>query len=509
MPSEDEQLAVVRALATTDPSPDAELDELIRYVARVCGAPSAILGLNGRTRLWFKSRLGVEASEAPKFALPLDVEFIEDTARDPRSSHHPLLALTPGARFLVIAPLREGSVEVGVLAIMDRKPRTLAPHHLEALRFAAHVALGIVKLRRRVRLLEALLESSPDLFYAFDPAGRYIYASDRGARAMGLDPARMVGRTRQELGWDPEYGAQFQALLRLAVTTGQPIEDAREVPTAHGSVQHESVIAPLRGHRGEIEGVAVTARDVTTRMATEAERRAALEAARRAIRQRDDVLAVVSHDLRNMLNVFRLTTASLAAELPDNTAAARELVSRLQGQASSMSRLADDLVDVGSIDAGSLRVARSGCDARTIAEDALLNVQPLAKQKAIALEAHLPAPGTLVHCDRRRILQVFANLLGNAVKFTDAGAVRLDVSIDEREVRFSVSDTGAGISPEHLPHLFERYWQAREGERSGAGLGLYIARGIVEAHGGRIWADSTRGKGTRISFTLVRAQPAH
>jgi signal transduction histidine kinase len=113
-----------------------------------------------------------------------------------------------------------------------------------------------------------------------------------------------------------------------------------------------------------------------------------------------------------------------------------------------------------------------------------------------------------VHCDRHRILQVFANLLGNAVKFTEEGGVRLEVAVDEREVSFSISDTGAGISPEHLPHLFERYWQAREGERSGAGLGLYIARRIVEAHGGRIWADSARGKGTRISFTLVRPQPA-
>jgi len=505
MPSEDEQLSITRALAITDPSPDAELDQLVRYVARVCNAPSAVLGLFGRTRLWFKSRLGVEASETPKFALPPDIEVIEDTARDPRGSRSPLLASAAGAQFLAIAPLREGPVEVGVLAIMDRMPRTLAPHHVDALRSAASLALGIVKLRRRVRLLEALLESSPDHFYAFDAAGRYIYASERGARAMGLDSARMLGRTWQELGWDPGYGAQFQGMLRLALTTGQPIEDAREVSTPGGLAQHEYVLAPLRGQQGEIEGVAVTARDVTARMAAEAERRAALEAARRAVRQRDDVLAVVSHDLRNMLNVFRLTTASLATELPEETVAARELVARLQGQASSMSGLVDDLVDVGRIDAGSLRIVRAGCDVRTLAEDALLSVQPLAKQKAISLEAQLPAPGTLVHCDRRRILQVFANLLGNAIKFTDEGAVRLEVSIEEREVCFSVSDTGAGISSEHLPHLFERYWQAREGERSGAGLGLYIARGIVDAHGGRIWADRTREKGTRISFTLARS----
>jgi signal transduction histidine kinase len=104
------------------------------------------------------------------------------------------------------------------------------------------------------------------------------------------------------------------------------------------------------------------------------------------------------------------------------------------------------------------------------------------------------------------VLQVFANLLGNAVKFTEKGRIRVEVTAGEREVRISVSDEGRGISPEHLPHLFERYWQARAGGATGAGLGLYIARGIIEAHGGRIWADSIPGKGTTISFTLARAR---
>ena len=507
MPSEDEQVSLARALAITDPSPDPELDELVRYVARVCKVPAVVLGLLGRTRLWFKSHVGVDASETPKFPLPLDIEVVEDIALDPRGSAIPLAAVVSGARFLALASLREGPVEVGVLAILDRKPRTLAPHHADVLRTAANVAAGIIKLRRRVQLREALLESSPDRFYAFDSGGRCIYASERGAQAMGLDSARMLGRTWQELGWDPEYATRFQGMLRLALTTGQLIEDAREVSTARGLMHHEYVFAPLRGQRGEIEGVAVTARDVTARSAAEAERRAALETSQRAVRQRDDVLAVVSHELRNMLNVFRLTGASLAAELPEGTAQARELVTRMQGEASSMSRLVDDLVDVARIDAGTLRIARARCDALKLAEDALLHVQPLALRKGISLQAQLPAPGTLVQCDRRRILQVFANLLGNAVKFTDSGGVQLDVTVDEHDVRFSISDTGAGISPEHLPHLFERYWQAREGERSGAGLGLYIARRIVEAHGGRIWADSAPGKGTRIAFTLARSQP--
>jgi PAS domain S-box-containing protein len=504
MPSEDEQLSAVRALTVTDPSPDSESDELVRYVARVCNAPSAVLALIGRSRLWLKARLGIEAAEVAKFALPPDIEVIEDAARDSRVLGHPLLGLAPGARFLAIAPLREERVDLGVLAVMDRKPRTLAPHHADALRSAASQAVGILKLRRRVRLLETLLESSPDQFHAFDSRGRYIYVGERGARAMGLESARMLGRTWQELDLEPDYRAQFYGLLRLALNTGRLIEDAREVSTPAGPAHYEYALAPVRGQRGEIEGVAVTARDVTARVTADAERRAALVTAQRAVRQRDDVLAVVSHDLRNMLNVFRLGASSLAEELPEDATTARGLVTLLQNHVESMARLLNDLVDVGRIGAGSLRVVPAGCDARDLTQEALRAVQPLARQKGISVEARLPDRGVLVRCDRRRILQVFANLLGNAVKFTGEGRITVEVSVAEREVCFAVSDTGAGISPEYLPHLFERYWQAPQGERSGAGLGLYIARGIVEAHGGRIWAGNMQGKGARISFTLLR-----
>jgi len=505
MPSEDERLSVIRALTVTDPSPDADADELVRYVARVCATPCAVLGLMGRSRLWFKSRLGVAAPDIPKFVLPLDVEVVESAPRDYAGRGDALLALVPGARFLAMAPLRDGSAELGVLAVMDRRARALGPHQADALRSGAAQALAMLKLRRRVRLLEALIESSPDQFHAFDAAGRYVYASERAAHAMGLDPERMLGRTWEEVGWDPEYRAQFYAMLRLALRTGRLVEDARTLATSRGEVHYEYALAPLRGPRGEIEGVAATARDVTSRMAAEAERREALETAQRAVRQRDDVLAVVSHDLRNMLNVFRLTTASMINDLPEDAVAARSRVALLQNQTDAMSRLVEDLIDVGRIDAGRLRVVRADCDARTLAEHALSSVQPLADRKGIAIDARLPVPGSTVRCDRRRIMQVFANLLGNAVKFTDEGVVRLEVRVDAGEVCFSITDTGAGISPDHLPHLFERYWQASDGERSGAGLGLYIARGIVEAHGGRIWAESAPGKGTTISFTLARS----
>src|SRR2546428_1379178 len=209
-----------------------------------------------------------------------------------------------------------------------------------------------------------------------------------------------------------------------------------------------------------------------------------LETAQQAVRQRDEVLAVVSHDLRNMVGVFRVAAALLSREVPEGADRAPARGGALERQADGMGRLVDDLVDVARIDAGSFRIVPADCDGRALAQDAVAAVQPLAQQKAIALSLLLPDAPAPVDCDRARILQVFANVLGNAVKFTDRGEVRLEVAPAGREVRFSISDSGGGISTEHLPHLFERYWQARPGERSRAGVGPYIARDIVQGHGG-------------------------
>jgi PAS domain S-box-containing protein len=231
-------------------SPDPELDELTRYVAYACNAPYAVLAVEARGKMWFKCRVGVDAAEAALTELAPGVEVIEDSSRDPRASLHPLLAAVPDARFLAAAPLQDGPARFGTLAVLDRRPRSPAPHQLEALRVAAAQASALLQLRRRVRLLEALIESSPDQFYAFDPRGRCLFASERGASTMGLVPAQMVGRTWQEVGWDSGYAAQFQGMLRLALDTGQLIEDARAVPTPAGVVHTEYALGPLRGPRG-------------------------------------------------------------------------------------------------------------------------------------------------------------------------------------------------------------------------------------------------------------------
>jgi signal transduction histidine kinase len=163
---------------------------------------------------------------------------------------------------------------------------------------------------------------------------------------------------------------------------------------------------------------------------------------------------------------------------------------------------------VASIDAGRLRVKQGDrWTAADVVREALQLFEPVAAETArnIVVTAS-PPPDVEVTCDRDRILQVLSNLIGNALKFTAEGAtVALRAEATADEVRFTVSDTGPGLSPEQIPHVFERNWQADQGARSGSGLGLFIAKSVIEAHGGRIWVESDLGKGSAFAFTLPRA----
>ena len=224
----------------------------------------------------------------------------------------------------------------------------------------------------------------------------------------------------------------------------------------------------------------------------------------RAVRARDDLVAVVSHDLKNPLGLIA-TQASIFLRIltPADEASGRLRagVERIQRAVERMSALIHDLLDLAKIEAGRFSLRRQPEDVRDMMEEALLILRPLADAKRITVEDEILGSNA-VSADRERIYQVLSNLIGNAVKFTpEDGRIRVRVEPQESLILITVSDTGPGLRPEQLPHLFDRYWQARDGARDGSGLGLFIAKGIVEAHGGRIWAESA-GAGATLRFTL-------
>jgi signal transduction histidine kinase len=218
--------------------------------------------------------------------------------------------------------------------------------------------------------------------------------------------------------------------------------------------------------------------------------------AEQAIAARDELLGVVSHDLRNPVNRVRLAAEMMSEsyELPEGAERAAAMIVRA---ANEMNRLIGDLLDVSRIDAGRLSVDAGP----TPLESLLVRLEeahaPATNEKRLVWDVERPHAPTTLEIDEGRILQALGNLVGNAIKFTpEGGAVRVVLEWRSDVVRIGVRDTGPGMDEAQLAHVFDRFWQSRAGDRRGAGLGLAIARGIIEAHGGRIHMASQLGVGT-------------
>src|SRR5687768_6067750 len=224
--------------------------------------------------------------------------------------------------------------------------------------------------------------------------------------------------------------------------------------------------------------------------------------AQAATRDRDDMLAIVAHDLRNPLNTIYMGT-DLAIELGNPDAMTRKQLDVIKRSATQMNRLIQDLLEATRLKNGQLALERSRMSLAKVVDEALEMLLPLAAHAGISLEATVDPAIPDLNGDRSRLLQVMSNLVGNALKFTPRGGrVTLTARADGDEVLVEVSDTGPGIAPEQLPHIFGRFWQASGSDRRGVGLGLSIAKGIVEAHSGKIWVKSELAKGSVFSFTL-------
>jgi PAS domain S-box-containing protein len=226
--------------------------------------------------------------------------------------------------------------------------------------------------------------------------------------------------------------------------------------------------------------------------------------ARVAVQAREDMIAVVSHDLGNPLSAIRIGTTLLMRTLPaDDAHGQRQHLEFIRQSANQMESLVNDLLDVKRLDTGTLALEIRGLTVGDVVQQVIQLFHPIAEGRTVRLESRCAASLPELSADRQRLAQVLCNLVGNALKFTEPGGrVTIDAHHTEDVVVFSVADTGAGIEHDHLPHVFDRFWQARRDGRKGLGLGLAIARGIVEAHGGRIWVESTLGVGSTFLFTI-------
>lgn len=369
-------------------------------------------------------------------------------------------------------------------------------------------------------LFHTLIMASPLAIFMIGVDGRVRLWNPAAEKMFGWSADAALGFPDPTV---PPGSEDATDLVRLALS-GEAVTDRLVLRRRQDGAKVDVSLSCARicNALGRPEGVMMIAADVTDRRRLELERGDLLEReqraravaeeaerrAREAVRARERLLAVVSHDLRNSLATVLLNSTAIldAPRTGGLNEAELEQIQWVVRSAEQMSRLISDLLDVSTIESGRLSVEPTPQGVEPIVWEALEMCRPLATEKKLQCRATVDDGISGVLVDAARIQQVLSNLLGNAVKFCEpGGSIEVRVSSSGGEVQFAVADSGQGIPPEHLESIFELYWQGQRGRQVGAGLGLAIAKAIVEAHGGRVWADSEIGRGSVFYFTVPAA----
>lgn len=356
------------------------------------------------------------------------------------------------------------------------------------------------ELQQQIARLDTVIASAPDGLAIYDPGGRIIRTNRLASEMLGFPPEGTMTLAEQV------------AQLRAETAEGKPFapEETPPARALRGQAVHNVVMvlhrpdgqalwmlvsaAPIRTQDGTLLGAVAAFRDITAQHELE--------------EQREDILRAISHDLRSPLSAI-LGQAQLLARRLDKPEleGARGSAEAIVVSARRMNAMIQDLVDAARLESGQLRLNREAIELRSFTADLLRRLEPVLETGRVRVEVPEGLPS--VYADPDRLERILTNLLSNALKYSPPGTeVTVRAVQRDGEIVVSVSDRGPGIPPEDLPKLFQRYARTAVGEarRDGLGLGLYITRKLVEAHGGRIWVDSQVGVGSTFSFSLPIAQ---
>ena len=337
-----------------------------------------------------------------------------------------------------------------------------------------------------------LLELAPDAFVQCDLSFHFTDVNQAACHLLGYTRDEFLNKTIFDVITE-EDADRLKAVRDRLLVPGEVERGEWILRRKNGSVVPAEVSANILSD-GRWQAFS---RDITERKNIE-------EALRRAVTARDWMLRIVAHDLRNPIaSIIQSATLAQRGPEPDRM----NKLGTIVRAAARMDQLTQGLLDVSLIEAGQLKIDVDHVNVSDVVLDVVDAQRPLASSSGLTIRVDVAHDGDMVWANRERLHEVFENLIGNAIKFTEAGG-HITVSAAPRngDVLFSIADTGRGIPPESLPHVFEPFWQvvSRAG-RLGAGLGLAITKGIVEAHGGRIWVESAAGRGSTFFFTIPKA----
>lgn len=356
----------------------------------------------------------------------------------------------------------------------------------EAIGIRAAQAIENARLYRQAQRAKLISDNLPALISYWDKDQRCLFANSTYVQWFGAQP---IGRTLKDLLGPEIYQSNLPYINGALGGVAQSFErELKQQSTGENHLVNTTYVPDIV--EGKVLGFFVLASDITE--------------LKNAIKIREDVLAIVSHDLKNPLAAITLAGQLLKRLKEANPSKLHELSERIEKASSQMLNLIDDLLDFSKIRSGTFSIEKTRETPSDIIVPLIDNFKILAEARQLSFKVEIPQSLARIDCDARRIRQVISNLLGNAIKFTpEGGTITLSALESEGNIQISVSDTGPGIPPENLPKIFDRFWQASETKSLGAGLGLSIAKGIIEAHDGKIWAESIVGKGTTFYILLA------
>jgi PAS domain S-box-containing protein len=500
---EESRLAALRGLNILDTPPEERFDRLALLAQAVFNVPIAVISLVDADRQWFKSCQGLDARETPRgisfcghAILGPDVLAVEDASLDRRFSDNPLVTAGPRIRFYAGAPLTlDDGHAIGTLCLIAPTPRSFPARDRDVLQKLARLVVAELTNVQTA-------QSERDLFDFFDGAGAIMHSLDDKGRLRMVNKAWTValGYTREEaIGKNfleiipPEDRERLQVKFGDLVATGKPVDLDQSFLAKDGRrLRVKGTASVMRAADGSFRTRSIF-RDVSAEVELE--------------RLRSEVSHHVSHELKNPLAAISVAV-ELMRELPHGEEQGR-LISILAKQAGQLGQMIADLQDVARAESGKLNVSPSSGDVGAELSALAQSYAVLARSAHLSFQWSPPSQPLKAVFDPVRLAQIVGNLVGNALKYTPAGGtVALGVRPIDGFVEISVSDTGPGMKKEDLTRIFDRLYQtANKAQRgqAGLGLGLYICRELVAAHGGRIWVESALGKGATFRFTLPRS----